>query len=66
MGLWPWLVPVFSVALVGGAIVAGVGLWLAALCGVGLLGSVIAAVHHAEVVAIESASPSGRWFSPSP
>jgi len=41
------------------AVVAGVGPGLAALCGAGLLGTVIAAVHHAEVVAHRVGEPFG-------
>ncbi|HEY1418977.1 MAG TPA: hypothetical protein VGF41_13800 [Myxococcaceae bacterium] len=59
MGAWIWLVPVLSVALLGGAIAAGVGPWLAVLCSVGLIGSVMAAVHHAEVVAHRVGEPFG-------
>ena len=59
MPLWTWLVPVLSVALLVAALVAGVGPLLAALCGAALMGTVIAAVHHAEVVAHRVGEPFG-------
>jgi Ca2+:H+ antiporter len=39
--------------------VAGVGLWLTVLCGVALMATVFAAVHHAEVVAHRVGEPFG-------
>jgi Ca2+:H+ antiporter len=42
-----------------GAIAAGVATMLAVLCGAGLVGAVIAAVHHAEVVAHRVGEPFG-------
>src|SRR4029078_3394797 len=48
---WTWLVPLAALALLAAAAVAGVGAVLAVLCGAALVGAVIAAVHHAEVVA---------------
>lgn len=59
MAAWSWLVPVLSVALLGGAAAAGVGTAMAALCAAGLIGAVIAAVHHAEVVAHRVGEPFG-------
>lgn len=59
MAAWTWLVPALSLALLIGAIAAGVGTLLAVLCGVGLIGAVIAAVHHAEVVAHRVGEPFG-------
>ena len=59
MPLWTWLIPVLSLALLVAAVVAGVGVLLAVLCGVGLMGTVIAAVHHAEVVAHRVGEPFG-------
>jgi len=59
MPLWTWLIPVSSLALLVAALVAGVGPWLAVLCGVALIGTVIAAVHHAEVVAHRVGEPFG-------
>ena len=59
MAAWTWLVPAVSLALLVGAIVAGVGVLLAVLCGVAVIGAVIAAVHHAEVVAHRVGEPFG-------
>jgi Ca2+:H+ antiporter len=48
-----------SSALLVVAIAAGVSPWVAVLCGIGLLGAVIVAVHHAEVVAHRIGEPFG-------
>jgi Ca2+:H+ antiporter len=57
--LWTWLVPVLALALLGLALAFGVGPVLATLCGAVLVGSVLAAVHHAEVVAHRVGEPLG-------
>ena len=54
-----WLIPAFAVVVLVIAIVAGVSPWLAALCGVALIGAVFAAVHDAEVVAHRVGEPFG-------
>jgi Ca2+:H+ antiporter len=59
MPIWVWLIPASSLALLTGAVVAGVGPVLAVLCGLSLVGAVIAAVHHAEVVAHRVGEPFG-------
>jgi Ca2+:H+ antiporter len=59
MPLWTWLVPALSVGLLAAALAAGAGALLAALCGVALIGTVVAAVHHAEVVAHRVGEPLG-------
>ena len=59
MALWTWLVPALSLAALVAALAAGVATWLAALCGVALMGTVVAAVHHAEVVAHRVGEPFG-------
>jgi len=59
MPVWTWLAPALSIALLGVASITGVGLLMAALCAIGLVGSVIAAVHHAEVVAHRVGEPFG-------
>ena len=59
MPVWSWLVPVLSTAVLVGAVVAGVGPFVAAVCAVGLIGAVIVAVHHAEVVAHRVGEPFG-------
>lgn len=59
MPLWTWLIPALSVGLLFGAAAAGVSPFVAAPCGLALIGSVIAAVHHAEVVAHRVGEPFG-------
>jgi Ca2+:H+ antiporter len=59
MRLWTWLIPVLALASLVAALVAGVGTWLTVLCGAMLMGTVIAAVHHAEVVAHHVGEPFG-------
>jgi Ca2+:H+ antiporter len=59
MSIWTWLIPVLSTTLLVGATIAGVGLFLAMLCAMGLIGAVLAAVHHAEVVAHRVGEPLG-------
>jgi Ca2+:H+ antiporter len=59
MTAWTWLVPALAAVLLAVAIVLGVGPLLAVLCGIGLVASVIAAVHHAEVVAHRVGEPFG-------
>ena len=57
--MWTWLVPVLSFGVLVLAGVAGVGPLLVVLCGAALLGTVIAAVHHAEVIAHRVGEPFG-------
>ena len=59
MPLWTWLIPALSLALLAVALVASVGTLLAVLCSAALMGTVIAAVHHAEVVAHRLGEPLG-------
>src|SRR5262245_63168663 len=59
MRLWTWLVPVLALALLLVALALGVGTLLAVLCGAALIGSVLVAVHHAEVVAHRVGEPLG-------
>jgi Ca2+:H+ antiporter len=56
---WTWLVPALSIALLLGAMAAGVGALVAVLCAIALVGAVLAAVHHAEVVAHRVGEPFG-------
>jgi Ca2+:H+ antiporter len=56
---WTWLVPVGGLVLLALAVATGVKPWLTLLCGVGLIGAVLAAVHHAEVVAHRVGEPFG-------
>jgi Ca2+:H+ antiporter len=53
------LIPAFSLLLLVAAIVFGVGPAVAAVCAAGLIGAVLAAVHHAEVVAHRVGEPFG-------
>jgi len=59
MAAWTWLIPALSVALLAGGLAAGVGPLLSIVCAAALVGSVIAAVHHAEVVAHRVGEPFG-------
>jgi Ca2+:H+ antiporter len=56
---WTWLIPGAAVALLGGVIAAGVNPLFALLCAIALVGTVMAAVHHAEVVAHRVGEPFG-------
>jgi len=56
---WTWLIPALSTALLIGAGIAGVGPFIAVLCGVGVIGAVFTAVYHAEVVAHRVGEPFG-------
>ncbi len=57
--LWSWLIPTLSLVLLGAAVAVGAGTWLAVLCGAALVGAVVVAVHHAEVVAHRVGEPYG-------
>src|SRR5262245_48787546 len=59
MPLWTWLVPVAAMALLLVELAVGVGPLLAVLCGAALIGAVLVAVHHAEVVAHRVGEPMG-------
>ncbi len=59
MPVWTWLIPALSFSLLVVALAAGVGTLLAVLCGIGLIAAVIAAVHHAEVIAYRVGEPLG-------
>ena len=59
MPLWTWLIPVASLGLLMAAGSTGVGVVMAPLCAAALLGTVIAAVHHAEVIAHRVGEPFG-------
>jgi Ca2+:H+ antiporter len=59
MAAWTWLIPALSVALLAAGLLAGVGVSLAVVCGAALIGAVLAAVHHAEVVAHRVGEPFG-------
>ena len=59
MPVWTWLAPALAFALLAIASITGVGLLMATLCAISLVGAVIAAVHHAEVVAHRVGEPFG-------
>ena len=59
MRVWTWLTPVLALALLLVALAVGVGTPLAVLCGAALIGAVLVAVHHAEVVAHRVGEPFG-------
>jgi len=59
MPIWAWLTPALSLGLLIGAMVAGTGPVVAVLCGIALVATVIAGVHHAEVVAHRVGEPFG-------
>ena len=59
MPIWTWLIPVSAIASLITALAAGVGTILTVVCGLILMGTVIAAVHHAEVVAHRVGEPFG-------
>src|SRR5262245_10117100 len=56
---WPWVVPVIGVALLATALNLPFGALLGIACGGALIGAVVAAVHHAEVVAHRVGEPFG-------
>src|SRR4051794_5786364 len=59
MPAWTSLIPALALALLVVASLVQVGAALATLCGAALFGAVIAAVHHAEVVAHRVGEPFG-------
>src|SRR5919198_3908976 len=59
MPRWAWLVPAIAIALFIAALMLPVSGVFALICAAALIGSVIAAVHHAEVVAHRVGEPFG-------
>jgi Ca2+:H+ antiporter len=59
MRQWTWLVPTLALALFVVTLVVAVGPLLAVLCSAALMGAVLVAVHHAEVVAHRVGEPFG-------
>ena len=57
--LWSWLVPLAGWALMGGMWFGGAGTLFTLLLTVGMLACVLAAVHHAEVIAHRLGEPYG-------
>ena len=60
MPLWTLIVPVVSLPLAGAAFVWPPGSALAAICAIALCASVLASVHHAEVVAAQEGAALAR------
>ncbi len=59
MPVWSWLAPIAAVVLLGIGLLVPVGALLALLCAAALIAAIIAAVHHAEVVAHKLGEPFG-------
>jgi Ca2+:H+ antiporter len=59
MTFWTWFVPLAGASILGAAIALGTGTLIASLAALALVGSVFAAVHHAEVVAHRVGEPFG-------
>jgi Ca2+:H+ antiporter len=59
MHVWTWLVPWAALGLLFAAMAVGGGTLLDVLCGTALIGAVLVAVHHAEVVAHRVGEPLG-------
>src|SRR5215813_3788270 len=59
MPLWALLTPIAAAALLGVALVVPIGVAMAIVCALALIVAVIAAVHHAEVVAHRVGEPFG-------
>ena len=59
MTTWPFLVPLAGLSVLGVTFLVQPGAMLLLLSGVALLGSVVSAVHHAEVVAHRVGEPFG-------
>lgn len=59
MPLWTLLIPLLSVISVVLGLVVGKSMVLVVFCGVAMMGTVIAAVHHAETVAHRVGEPFG-------
>jgi Ca2+:H+ antiporter len=56
---WPVIVPLLAVGSLAAALSLPVGLLLGVVCGLMLVGAVVAAVHHAEIVAHRVGEPFG-------
>lgn len=58
MPRWAWIIPLVAAVLLGGSLFT-LGAVMVAACAAALIGAVIAAVHHAEVVAHRVGEPFG-------
>ena len=59
MPRWAWMVPAGAIALLAAALLTPLNALMVAACAAALIGAVIAAVHHAEVVAHRVGEPFG-------
>ncbi len=59
MSHWPWWTPIIAIIVVIAASTMTLDTTLVVVCGVALVGAVIASVHHAEVVAHRIGEPLG-------
>jgi Ca2+:H+ antiporter len=59
VSLWPWWTPIIAIIVVIAAAAMPLDTTLVTVCGVALVGAVIASVHHAEVVAHRIGEPLG-------
>ena len=59
MSHWPIIVPLFGLGLLAAALTLPFGMLLGIASGVALIGAIVAAVHHAEVVAHRVEEPFG-------
>lgn len=59
MPLWSLLVPAGAIVLLGASLALPAGTLLLTACAIALIAAVIAAVHHAEVVAHRVGEPFG-------
>jgi Ca2+:H+ antiporter len=57
--VWVWLVPLAAISVLVTALATGAGALVLVLGAAGLVGAVIAAVHHAEVIAHRVGEPFG-------
>ena len=59
MPRWAWIIPGIAAVVLVAAAIAPVGPALAVICSLMLIGAVVAAVHHAEVIAHYTGEPFG-------
>jgi Ca2+:H+ antiporter len=59
VSLWPWWTPIIAIIVVIAAAAMPLDTTLVTVCGVALIGAVVASVHHAEVVAHRIGEPLG-------
>ena len=59
MTAWTWLLPTLAFSLLVGGVALGLNAFFAVVCAAALIGAVVAAVHHAEVVAHRVGEPYG-------